>query len=351
MRFLVLILALTGLMLAGGCKPASEGIAGSPAPRLSSGYGDKRLYRDIAARVAAGESYYDASPSLQRAHRYPVKPPFTVRPPTLVWAAAALGWEALRFAAYGLLIVTGLAWYFAVKRSASAIEGVAAGLVCVGTGWALLGGNPVILHERWAGMFITLALGLRLSGRTWWSLAAAALALAVRELALPFVLLTLSFSLFERRWREALGWGALIAVYGGLLAWHWHVVSLHTLPGDPVSQGWGGGFEAAGLVRSIVYTSPLQWAPAWLAMALAVMAPLGWLALPRKRALFCLGLYLGLALMIALFARPDNFYWGAIVEPGWFVPLALLPRALLAGGRLARRRAGPVTLARSDPDL
>lgn len=351
MRLIALLIALASLGSVAGCTLAPTGMAGASPPRISSGYGDKRLYRDVAARVAAGDSYYDAAPALQRQHSYPTKPPLTVRPPTLVWAAAAFGWDALRVVAQVLVAIAGLAWFFAVRARASAIEGLAAGLISVWSGWALLGGNPVILHERWAGMFLTLALALRVSGRAGWALAAAACAMALRELAAPFILLALAFSVFERRWREALGCCALLVVYGGLLAWHWHTVALHTLPGDLQSQGWGGGFDALGAMRAIVATSPLQWGPAWLAIALTLLAPLGWLALRRRDALFCCALYLGLALMIALFARPDNFYWGGIVQPGWLIGLALLPRALIAVGRWARDGHKPLTLARSSRAL
>ncbi len=350
MRFLVLILALVSLTLTASCKSASAGIDGPP-PRMKSHYGDKRLYRDIAARVAAGQSYYEAAPALHRAHHYPLKPVFTVRPPSLVWLAAAIGWERLRVAAYGLWVVAGLAWFQAVRKRTSLPEGMAAAILCTAAGWALLGGNPVILHERWAGLFLTLALALRLDGRIGWSLAAAACALAIRELALPFVLLALAFSLAERRRSEALAWTVLLAGYGALLAWHWHLVGLHTLPGDLASQGWGGGFRPLGAIRAIVYTSPLQWAPVWLAIGSTLAAALGWFALGRRDGLFCFALFAGLALMIALFARPDNFYWGALVQPGWFVGLALLPRCLAAALRRARRRRQSVTLARSDPDL
>lgn len=350
MRFLILILAFVSLALTTSCKPASAGIDGPP-PQLKSNYGDKRLYRDIAARVAAGQSYYQAAPALQRAHGYPLKPALTVRPPSLIWAAAAIGWERLRLAACGLVLVAGLAWFTAIKARTTAVEGLVAGVLCAATGWALLGGNPIILHERWAGQFLTLALALRLSGRTGWSMAALACALAVRELAVPFVLLALALSLAERRRSEALGWGMLLAGYGALLAWHWHLVGLHTLPGDLASQGWGGGFRPLGAIRAIVYTSPLQWAPAWLAIGLTLVAPLGWFALGRRHGLFCLALFAGLALMIALFARPDNFYWGAVVQPGWFIGLALLPRTLIAASRRARRGSYSVKLAASDPAL
>ena len=53
------------------------------------------------------------------------------------------------------------------------------------------------------GLLALLALLLYRRNHWWPALVAAALALAVRELAAPFVLLWLVFALAEQRWREA----------------------------------------------------------------------------------------------------------------------------------------------------
>jgi hypothetical protein len=75
-----------------------------------------------------------------------------------------------------------------------------------------------------------------------------------------------------------------------------------------------------------------------LAVPLALVPLLGWLGLRGRTGLFCFALYAGYGLMIALFPRPDNFYWGAIVQPAWFVGLAFLPRAAVRGWRMLCRR-------------
>ncbi len=83
----------------------------------------------------------------------------------------------------------------------------------------LLGGAAAItpdaglIHELMAGLLLTLALALYDPARWWPALLMAGLALAVRELALPFVLLWLAFALIERRWREAAGVAALLLVF------------------------------------------------------------------------------------------------------------------------------------------
>ena len=48
--------------------------------------------------------------------------------------------------------------------------------------------------------------------------AVAALALAIREHALPFVLLLGAMAVWRRDWKEAAAWGALVAVFCGAMA-------------------------------------------------------------------------------------------------------------------------------------
>ena len=55
-----------------------------------------------------------------------------------------------------------------------------------------------VLHELWAGMLLALSFGLHRPGKWVASLCVAALALAIREHALPFVLLMAALALWRR---------------------------------------------------------------------------------------------------------------------------------------------------------
>ena len=348
--FAILIAAV--VMLAGNVPP----VAPSQSPNHSAShpkYTDKRLYREITAEVAGGASYYAAATRLQRGHGYPVKPGFTVRLPTLALVAAVLGWGWLRVCAFALLAAGMLAWFRALRGKAILPERLAAAAL-IAANLGMLTGDPMIIHERWAGLFLTLALAARVGRRdNWaWVLALTAAALAIRELALPFALLALAFAVWERRGREALGWTALIAVFAGLVALHLHLVAAQVRPSDLVSQGWWalGGPKMA--LAAIVDSSPLQYLSPPLAAVLAVLPLAGWLSLGGRDGAFCLALFAGYALMVALFARPDNFYWGAMVQPAWFVGAAFLPRAAVRlWHALHQKRAGSANLAGTDARL
>ena len=345
-RLTIWTLLLAAVLLAVGATPLGS-LLERPVPPKAGQYGDKHLYRDIADEVRGGTPYYRAAAELHRAHHYPLKPGITVRLPTLAVIAARTGWQWLRGLAFALLGATALAWFHALRDKANLPERLGAAALILGSA-GMLTGDPMIIHERWAGLFLALALALRMGWREAWpaALAAVAAALAVRELALPFALLALAVAAGERRWREALGWTALIAVFAGLLALHLHFVAAQVRPGDLSSQGWDalGGPRAA--VAAIIETSPLQYLLGWAAVPLAVLPLAGWFGLPGRDRWFCLALFAGYALMFALFSRPDNFYWGAIVQPAWFVGLAFLPHAVagvsqrLGRGNLAGLRAG-----------
>ena len=75
---------------------------------------------------------------------------------------------------------------------------------------------------------------------------AAALALAIRELALPYILLMGALALCGRSWREAAAWAGVVLLFGFGLAWHAHEVAKVVLPSDPGSPGWTsfGGYRA-----------------------------------------------------------------------------------------------------------
>lgn len=292
-------------------------------------YTDMMLYRDIVGRMQAGDGYYQAAAQTQRAHHYPTRPFVTMRLPTLYWLGARLGWERLNLISKLLLAANLAAWGLALAGRVTIAErlGMMAGIWFGGLAAISLRLAP--MSETWCGLLIGLALAARIGWRErWWlTLVPIALALSLRELALPFAALAGAFALWERRWSELAGWTGLVLLFGLGLALHADAVAAAARPGDLSSQGWNAMLGLRGVLLALVHTSWLHNLPRQLAMIAALLPALGWLALTGRAGHFAALLLGGYALLLALFARPDNFYWGFLLLPTWFAGWALLPRA------------------------
>ncbi len=332
---------IAAILLALACLWAA--LLSPAAPQPPTGlpfYSDIQLYHAIAARVSQGEDYYEAATTLQRAHNFPTQPFVTVREPTLSLLGASFGWERMRGLLGGLLLLATVLWYRQLQ-SARLPERIGAGLAILLGGGMVSQPALVVQHEQWAGVLLALALLFR-GGRLWpVALLFAGAALAIRELALPFVLLALLFALVERRRHEVLGWTLLVVVFALGMAFHAHAVNAVAGAHDPVSQGWNGLRGPAAVLRDLIDVSLLNRLPGALARPLALLALFGWLAVPLRQARFAVLWFAGYALMLALFARSQNFYWAIMLLPAWFIGFAFLPRALsdLANAALAGRKA------------
>ena len=300
------------------------------------GSGDLALYARITERVAAGEGYYAAAMEEQRAREYPTRPFVAVRLPTLAWLNAALGLPAMRWLAGGLLAAVMLALQFRFTGLVLAGERIAAQvMLALGGAAAFVVPQVGLIHEVFAGLLLSLALLLYCPHYWWPGLLAAALALAVRELAAPFVLLWLAFALAGARWREAAAVAALLALFAGAMGAHYLAVETGRLAGDPASQGWTG-LRGYGLpLSALIRLTPLTLLPAPLAGVLAVLPLVGWAGLGGRLGLFASLWFAGFHTAVALFARPENFYWAQLTLPAYAIGLALAPRALIELGTAA----------------
>ena len=321
--FAVLFLGLCAWCLATPSGKVSKAAKGH--------YTDMMLFRDIVAQVDAGKDYYVAATETQRAHHYPTRPFVTVREPTLYVTAAELGWPTLNQleeVLAGLVIVI---WLLALPPPVMWLEKLAAAGFVATACLAPIAISLTPMSEAWCGLFLALALGLTLWNRArWWMpVIVTAAALALRELALPFLLLAGAFALWQRRWKELAAWTAVLVLFAAGVAWHASNVAAVQLPTDLHSPGWAGALGLRGVLLALANTTLLHKLPMQIALVIALLPALGWLSLDGRRGAFAVLLLFGYALMIALFSRADNFYWGFTMVPAWFAGLALVPRGLI----------------------
>jgi putative effector of murein hydrolase LrgA (UPF0299 family) len=288
---------------------------------------DLALYDRAIERIQKGENYYDFIVEEQRQSNYPVRPGLAVRLPTLAYIDAWLGEPGQLVMAMVLMIAVLLAWWRRLGEEPGGARHrlIAMALLFVGVS---LGLNRYyfVLHELWAGMLLVLSFGLHRPGKWGAALVVAALAVAIREHALPFILLMGAMAFWRREWKEGAAWTALAVAFLALLAVHLSIVSAQVLPGDRPSDPWLVMRGLSGWLSSVALSSNLRFLPHWLAGPAIVLMVFGWAGWRSPAGRFGTFLFLGYGLAFMLAGRPDNFYWGAVIAPPMFMGLAFVPR-------------------------
>jgi hypothetical protein len=300
---------VAALLLVWGLWAALAGRAAPPVPPPGASGGDFRLYQAVTNRVAAGEDYYRVLAQELPARGYAIRPIFNWRLPTVVWLNASLPsplWSR------GLLVGIGLAtipfWLVAMKTRTPRAILPALGLLAIGN-MVLTVDSARHFHEVWSGAAIAASLALHANGRTVPALFAGGAAMAIRELAAPYVVVMAVVAWRERRRREFLGWIGVVTL--GVAYWSWHAMQvLDVLPAEGLTNSWvrAGGWPFA-LMTAQTHALLLM-APQWIA---AVVLPLVWVGAMSwrdgvgHRLAAILSVYLA---CFMVFGRPDNWYWG-----------------------------------------
>lgn len=334
----LLILLLAALMWFGTARSHASAAPDLSEPRLAKAegmIGDHALYLNILRAMERGEPYYQAVAAEHRKTNYPLRPFVAVRLPTLGVATAATGLPAMTVIASLLGLAAILAWRrrLAADPDLPAYARFGVLLVAANLG-QVMSGQWVLMHEVIAGVLIALALALYRPEKPWATMAVVVLALAIRETVLPVAMLFGLFALVDRDGRAAGAWIGVGLALAVALAFHAAAVTAATSPADMASPGWVGLAGWSNYVTFIHQTSVLRFfAPPWVAAILAPLALLGWAAWRSRLGTAGLAVQLVYAALFALFARPNNDYWGMLVVPTLFLGLIFTPAALAALGR------------------
>jgi hypothetical protein len=307
-------------------------------PQLGNGNlpGDLALYTAAVQRIAAGENYYDALGGELSARGYPVRSVFNwrtplhleliARLPNLDWARMLLG--LCGFCAIGLAVAE---TYRSGERLIAPLQFVAFGIPL-----ALVTMPPAIFFgEVWAGVFMAIAvvccsLGWRNTGAIM-----GVLALFFRELALPFVVISLFLAWRERRKTETWIWTIGLTCYALYFGLHLLAVWARIPPAGVASQmsRWlqFGGLRFVLITSRVGLLFAFQYWVAALYLPLAVLGMAGWRNPATNRVTVTVIAYIAGFCVIGM--PLVNYYWGAIYTP----LLAFgMPRALAAFRDLMR---------------
>ena len=312
---------------------------GAPPRTSKARMTDAELYAKVISEVRAGTSYYSSVVRNHRENRYPLKPFFTVRLPTLAILSAALPASGARFLLLGFIVAAGLAWVRLLMRGLEQRFVRLGALVLVVTSLTTLV-SPVLalFHDAWAGVLIALSLALNQQKKVTASVAVGLAAALIRELALPFLLLMACAAAWEKKWQEGVSWAAAILLVGGAMMLHAQALSQLVTALDLSSQGWRGLGGWTFYLSTMTIMTPLSIGPAWLARLLIPLALFGWLGWRSPLALRVAGLLIGYGILLAVFSRPDTFYWGLMMTPLLLIGLAFAPLMIV---RLIRQISVP----------
>lgn len=320
---LTALLIVSGIEFSGGDKPIK-----TPVPATSNDP-DLILYRTFTERVANGDAYYPMAAQELRVGNYPLRPFVVFRLPTLTVASATLGMPIMIGILWGLILATTLAWWVRLKNSFDRTTLRIGATLLIVTGLTITGRPELApMHEIWAGLLVALSFALH-RGHKWWpSVAIAFAALMIRETVLPFVLLMCALAMWNRRWREAAAWIAVVTVFGGYLWFHYLNVAAVTSLTDPSSPGWASFGGWPNYISAMRFTTALRGFPGWASTFTVPIALLGWASWRSTTGLKGFLLLSGYALMLMLFGRADNFYWGLITAPLLLLGLIFAPTAI-----------------------
>lgn len=289
------------------------------------GAGDAASYLEIVGKVRGGAGYYEAAHEVLLADGYGTRSVFNWRTPGWALLLAALPglWTAQAVLAGLAAVGLGLLWRPLRLEGGLAV----AALSLVAAGGSLVGlaaPESVLFTEVAAGVLILLSVGCHAAGFRVAGHLAALLALFVRELAAPVVLVSLLLALRARRWREVALLAVGIACYAAYFGWHALQVTAQLGPADQAyAEGWvqfgGLGF----LVRTLGFNGIWGLLPAQVA---ALMLPLGLYGLWRWPGGAQAGLTVVVfAVLFVVIGKPFNGYWGALYTPvlmlgiGWVI--------------------------------
>ena len=334
----------------------------TPATAPPAPGADPALYRAIVVRMRQGADYYTAAGIELRAPRgpqgahYPTRSVFNWRLPTLAWVLARWPEGVTPACIFGLVAVMATVCFFvALRREGSgaiAVSGSAVLFSGLLWGWTGLAPEALYVHETWTGLLIALAIAARARGWTWIGVLAGVAALLVRELALPFVVLSAYLAGREGKRYELAGWLIGLMAFGVFLFWHSQAVASHIEPGDLAqSEGWLrlGGWT---FVLKTAHLQPLllgflDTAPGIVAvlLPLAIYGFGGWRT--------SLGGHVGLTVLTYVLAfsiagQAFNYLWGLVYAPLWPLGLVFACRTVRQDwASLGQRSAGEATSVRA----
>lgn len=315
------------------------------------GSGDLATYSQIIDRMRAGEPYYDAAHKELVAGHYGTHSVFNWRLPTLSWAWSTLpsnAWAKGVLLVWALVaIATAFVWFNATAGLAAALLVVPALLFNLAS---IVPNGAELLADVVAGIFILLSAAAY--GAKWRpaGFLAALLALSIKELAAPYVVICLIQAARQRRYGELVAWAAGLASFACYFLWHFDMVHAHVAATDTAYRdGWLQFGGVPFVLATAGFNGMVLHRPLWITAVLLPPCILGlaaWDGHAGDRARFTVATYVVIYLFVG---KAFDVYWGAFYTPLMMLGLPFAPGAIRDLAAALRRNGSPETTAPASP--
>ena len=303
---------------------------------------DRDMYARLIEQMQQGVNYYDAARQELSDGHYGMQSVFNWRTPT--WASFVALFPSLLWPQGIVIAIALLAAALACRLVYESLGWIGAGALVIGLILSLgacLVPRSFLLSEIPTGVLIFLSATLYGTRRPLLGQGTAVLALFIRELAAPYVLVCAFLAWREKRYGELVLWLLSLAVYAAYFWWHFEMVKAHTLPTDHADpSGWLQFGGADFVLNTAAFNGFFLVAPLWVSAILAPAAYLGLLAWPGSSGH---RMALTVTLYIALFAVAGkwfNAYWGALYTPLLTLGIVWFPLAVRDLWRSAHAESG-----------
>jgi len=325
-----------GVLILGLLTPRVVTPSSAPASTSRESSGDAALFRGVVDKMRQGTGYYPAMNEMLRRMGYPTASVFNWRTPALYQFLAMFPtWQQARLVLI-LLAIAACAGAILVGAASSVPALVVIALNALGVVLIMSAPGEVGMAESWAGCLIGLSICAYRFERHIAGAVVGAIALFVRELAVPFVAICALVALRRRRWIEVAVWTGVAVGYVVYYWVHWGHVAAQQMPGDVRHArswiAWGGlGF----LLAVVNWQGILMLAPWFLTVVSLMLIATGILSSETpEHARLTAAVYSALFLMVG---QTFNEYWGVLLWPTWLVAGGIGAQTLIWDVRTAVR--------------
>jgi hypothetical protein len=283
--------------------------------KSSSNSSDASLHLSIVKRINAEGDYYSVAGSELRSRNYATRPFFNWRLPLLACFLGKLPSPVIgKWVLTTLTTITLLLWLQVLLDKGGIYMALIGTSLSIGPIVSSLTESAFVFHELWAGVLISFSIAIYNRNRAL-SVTSGLIALFIRELSLPFVIIMFFMAFKDKHKKEAAAWILGIFAFLIYLTIHANIVSGLITESDLANKSWVqiGGWHF--VLNTVKWSIVTLFSPKWIDSILlpfAIFGLWGWQDKIGTRAALTVSAYVFIFMVVG---RTDNDYWGLMYTP------------------------------------